>query len=212
MMKILPVPWDVYIPIGASILIAPSFLLLTIAIHYAAPASKRVWTHAGIAFATAYAALVSLVYVTWLFVVEPHVIAHTQDAVAPFVFSHGSFIQMVDGMGYTFMGIAAALTAPVFGGGPPGPVDPGAGYRQCPQRGPGAARLHRLLDAAGRRHRHPVPRLRDSPRDPFLADSSGSGGRAVFVGDAHALVSAACGVCWGSTRGKNGSRPSCTVA
>jgi hypothetical protein len=62
------------------------------------------------------AALVSLVYGTWLFVVEPHVIAHTQSAVAPFAFSRGSFIQMVDGMGYTFMGLAAALTAPVFGG------------------------------------------------------------------------------------------------
>jgi hypothetical protein len=117
MLKVLPVPWDVYIPIGASILIAPSFLLLTIAIHYAAPEPRRVWTHAAIAFATAYVALVSLVYVTWLFVVEPHVINHTETAVAPFASSQGSFVQMVDGMGYTFMGIAAALTAPVFGGG-----------------------------------------------------------------------------------------------
>jgi hypothetical protein len=116
MLKLLSVPWDVYIPIGASILIAPSFLLLTIAIHYSAPEWKRVWTHAAVAFGTMYAALVSLVYVTWLFVVEPHVINHTESAVAPFAFAQGSFIQMVDGIGYTFMGVAAALTAPVFGG------------------------------------------------------------------------------------------------
>jgi hypothetical protein len=116
MLKLLPIPWDVYIPIGASILIAPSFLLLTISIHYSAPESRRVWTHAGVAFATIYAALVSLVYVTWLFVVEPHVVIHSESAVAPFTFSQGSFIQMVDGMGYTFMGVAAVFTAPVFGG------------------------------------------------------------------------------------------------
>jgi hypothetical protein len=116
MLKLLPIPWDVYIPIGASLLIAPSFLLLTIAIHYSAPESKRVWTHAGVAFATIYAALVSLVYVTWLFVVEPQVINHTESAVAPFTFAQGSFIQMVDGLGYTFMGVAAVFTAPAVGG------------------------------------------------------------------------------------------------
>jgi hypothetical protein len=40
--KILSVPWDVYIPIGASTLIEPSFLLLTIAIHHSASEPRRV--------------------------------------------------------------------------------------------------------------------------------------------------------------------------
>lgn len=45
-------PWDVWIPIGASALIAPSFLLLTVSIHYSSPGEGRVWTHSAMLFAT----------------------------------------------------------------------------------------------------------------------------------------------------------------
>ncbi len=71
---ILPRPWDVVIPIGASLLLAPSFVVMMVSVHYAAPAEKKIWSHIGITFAVLYAALVSMVYVTWLFVVEPHVL------------------------------------------------------------------------------------------------------------------------------------------
>ncbi len=101
-------PWDIAIPVAASILIAPSFVLLTVGIHYATPESKRIWSHAAMAFALLYAAFVSIVYVTWLFVVEPHVLNHSRSAVAPFVFKRGSFVQMLDGLGYTYMSLASA--------------------------------------------------------------------------------------------------------
>jgi hypothetical protein len=42
---------------------------------------------------------------------------HTESQVELFVFKAGSFSQMVDGLGYTFMGIAAVLAAPTFRGG-----------------------------------------------------------------------------------------------
>jgi hypothetical protein len=112
----IPVPWDVYIPIGASLLLAPSFVLLTISLHHSAPSAARLWTHSAVVFATIYAALVSLVYVTWLFVVEPHVIAGTESEVELFLFGPGSFIQMVDAIGYTFMGVAVFFTAAAFPG------------------------------------------------------------------------------------------------
>lgn len=115
--SLLSPPWDIALPVGASILIAPSFVLLMVGVHYSAPESKRIWSHAAIAFALLYAALVSIVYITWLFVVEPHVLNHTQSASAPFAFEKGSFIQMVDGLGYTYMSLAVSLTAPVFAGG-----------------------------------------------------------------------------------------------
>jgi len=101
-------PWDIAIPVGASILIAPSFVLLTVGIHYSAPESKRIWSQAAMAFALLYAAFVSIVYVTWLFVVEPHVLNHGRSAVAPFGFEKGSFVQMLDGLGYTYMSLASA--------------------------------------------------------------------------------------------------------
>src|SRR6266567_3325783 len=108
-MSLLPVPWDQIVAVGASILIAPSFVLLLVGLHYFAPEEKRLWTHGAIAFGLLYATFVSLVYVTLLFVVEPHVINHTESEVAPFLFAKGSFTQMVDGLGYTYMSLASAF-------------------------------------------------------------------------------------------------------
>jgi hypothetical protein len=110
----LPKPWDIYIPIGASLLLALSFVVMMVAVHYAVPDDKKVWSHLGIAFAILYAALVSIVYVTWLFVVEPHMLRGEPDKVALLIFTPGSFLQMVDGLGYTLMMAAAFFTAPAF--------------------------------------------------------------------------------------------------
>lgn len=66
-------PWDVWVPIGASALIAPSFVLLTVSIHYSCSTAAKVWTHSSTLFAAIYAALAEIVYVTWLFVVHPRV-------------------------------------------------------------------------------------------------------------------------------------------
>jgi hypothetical protein len=104
------------IPVGASLLLAPSFVVMMVSIHYAAPEEKKIWSHIGITFAVLYAALVSIVYVTWLFVVEPHVLRGQAEQVALLSFAPGSFMQMVDGLGYTFMGIATLFAAPVFAG------------------------------------------------------------------------------------------------
>ncbi|MGX1160841.1 hypothetical protein FBY31_0791 [Arthrobacter sp. SLBN-100] len=109
-------PWDVWIPIGASTLIAPAFLLLTVSIHYSTPAEVRVWTHGAMLFATVYAALAELVYFTWLFVVQPRVMNGTQGEVELLIFQPGSFLQMVDAAAYTSMGVAAMLTAAAFTG------------------------------------------------------------------------------------------------
>jgi hypothetical protein len=123
MAGVLTAPWDVIITIGASILIAPAFVLLLVSLHHAAPEALRVWSHAAIAFAVLYAAFVSIVYITWLFVAEPHVIAHTTSAAATAFgyqtssMASGSFAYLVDGLGYTYMSLAVCLTAPIFTGG-----------------------------------------------------------------------------------------------
>jgi hypothetical protein len=106
----------VVLPIAPSLLLAPTFVVMMICVHYAAPEEKRVWSHIGIVFAVLYAALVSIVYVTWLFVVEPHILRGEAAKVGPFLFEPGSFVQMVDGLGYTFMGLATLFAAPVFAG------------------------------------------------------------------------------------------------
>jgi hypothetical protein len=58
-------PWDIRLPVGASILIAPCFVLLMVGVHHATAESKRIWSHAALAFALLYAAFVSIVYITW---------------------------------------------------------------------------------------------------------------------------------------------------
>jgi hypothetical protein len=115
--SLVPRPWDQIIAVGASLLIAPSFVLMVVAVHHAAPDAKKMWTQAAMAFAVLYAAFVSTVYVTLLFVVEPHVMDNTRSAVAPFLFDKGTFLQMLDGLGYTYMSLAVFMTAPVYIGG-----------------------------------------------------------------------------------------------
>jgi len=117
-------PWSKSTTLGMFILLTPSlllgssFLVLTIAIHQAAPAERRVWSQSAVAFATMYATLISLVYFVQLTLVAPRM---TQGRMAdiellrfvPF----DSFLYAVDILGYSFMSIATLCAARVFVGG-----------------------------------------------------------------------------------------------
>lgn len=59
------------------------------------PRSPQRFGATRISFANVYASLVSLVYATWLLVVEPHVLNGTRVQVELLVFKPGSFMQMV---------------------------------------------------------------------------------------------------------------------
>jgi hypothetical protein len=109
-------PWDVIIGEGASLLLAPTFVVMMVCVHYVAPEQRKLWSHVGLSFALLYAALASIVYVVWLFVVEPKVASGHPEKAAPFLFEPGSFTQMVDGLAYTYMGVATLFAAPVFSG------------------------------------------------------------------------------------------------
>jgi hypothetical protein len=45
-----------------SLLLAPCFALMMLCVHYYAPEEKKIWSHAGILFATIYAVMVSINY------------------------------------------------------------------------------------------------------------------------------------------------------
>ncbi len=110
----LPKPWDVYIPIGASLLLALTYVVMMVTVHYVADDNKKIWSHLGLTFAILYTALVSIVYVTWLFVVEPLVLRGEADKVSLLIFAPGSFLQLLDGLGYTLQMVAVFFIAPVF--------------------------------------------------------------------------------------------------
>jgi hypothetical protein len=111
-------------PLGLAILLTPSillgssFLVLTVSIHQAAPAERRVWSHAAVAFATAYTVLISIVYYVQLTLVGPRLARGQIEGIEMFLFvPFDSFLYAVDILGYSFMSVATLFAARVFMGG-----------------------------------------------------------------------------------------------
>jgi hypothetical protein len=101
-----------------SLLLAPSFLLLTVAIHHIASPGQKVWSHAAVVFATAYMVLVGVTYYVQLTLVAPRLAAGRIAGIEPFLFTpFDSFFYSVDILGYTFMSAATLCAAMVFTGG-----------------------------------------------------------------------------------------------
>lgn len=104
-------PLDEILIFGFSICIATPFVIAMVAFHHSIPNAKRVWTHAAVALAGMYATLVSLVYMTELFVAVPARIRGMAESVAAITLSPHSFFWAVDALGYVFMSLAALLAA-----------------------------------------------------------------------------------------------------
>ena len=100
-----------------SLFLAPSFALLMLCVHYYAPEDKKIWSHAGIIFATIYAVMVSINYYVQLTLVVPHLMRSEIESIRPFLFTpFDSFIYSVDVLGYSFMSLSTLFAAFVFTG------------------------------------------------------------------------------------------------
>ena len=100
-----------------SLLLGSSFLVLVVSIHEMALPARRIWTHIAVAFATVYAALISLVYFVQLTWVGPQLARGDTEGVAPFLFvPFDSFLYAVDILGYSFMSMATLFAAMAFTG------------------------------------------------------------------------------------------------
>ena len=98
-----------------SLLLAPSFVLLMLCVHYYAPEYKKIWSHAAVVFATIYAVMVSINYYVQLTLVVPHLIRGETESIRPFLFTpFDSFIYSVDVLGYSFMSLSTLFAAFVF--------------------------------------------------------------------------------------------------
>lgn len=110
-------------PLGIAVLLTPSlflgssFLVLAVSIHQAAPADRKVWSQAAVAFATAYDVLISLVYFVQLTWVGPRLARGNVEGIEVFLFApFDSFLYAVDILGYSFMSVATFFAAMVFTG------------------------------------------------------------------------------------------------
>ena len=109
--------------LGLVVLLTPSlflgsaFLLVMVSVHQLASPDRKVWSHAAVAFATMYAALVSINYFVQLTWVAPRLAAGRTQGMEAFLFTpFDSFLYSVDILGYSFMSVATLLAARVFTG------------------------------------------------------------------------------------------------
>jgi hypothetical protein len=100
-----------------SLLLGSAFLILVVSVHQIAPPERKVWSHAAVAFATAYATLISLVYFVQLTLVAPRIARDQMEGIEVLRFvPFDSFLYAVDILGYSFMSVATLLAARVFTG------------------------------------------------------------------------------------------------
>jgi hypothetical protein len=111
-------------PLGLAVLLTPSlllgsaFLLLTLSIHQIAPREAKLHSHAAVAFATLYTALISVVYFVQLTLVAPRLARGEMDGIEVLRFvPFNSFLYAVDVLGYSFMSLSTLFAARVFAGG-----------------------------------------------------------------------------------------------
>jgi hypothetical protein len=109
--------------LGIVVLLTPSlflgsaFLGLVASIHRIAAADRRIWSQLALAFATAYAVLISTVYFVQLTFVAPRLASGRMEGIEPFRFvPFDSFLYAVDILGYSFMSVATLFAARVFPG------------------------------------------------------------------------------------------------
>jgi len=105
------------LPLIPSLLLAPTFIVLMVSIHYYASPDKKIWSHLGIAFALIYAAMASINYITQLTVVRLSILNNETDGLAMFVMGNSHSIFWALASAYAFMNLAMLFAAPVFGGG-----------------------------------------------------------------------------------------------
>jgi hypothetical protein len=110
-------PIGLFVLLTPSLFLGPAFLVLAVSIHRLAPPDRRVWSHAAVAFATVYTALISINYYVQLTWVAPRLAAGRTEGIELFLFTpFDSFLYAVDILGYSFMSAATLFAARVFTG------------------------------------------------------------------------------------------------
>lgn len=100
-----------------SLFLGSSFLVLVVSIHQLASADRKIWSHLAVAFGTAYAVLISIVYYVQLTLVSPRMASGRIEGIEMFLFvPFDSFLYSVDILGYSFMSISTLFAAKVFTG------------------------------------------------------------------------------------------------
>jgi hypothetical protein len=110
-------PLAIVLLLTPSLFLGSSFLVLLISIHQLAAPDGKIWSHAAVAFGTAYASLISIVYFVQLTLVRPRIASGRTEGIEMLLFvPFDSFLYAVDILGYSFMSVATLFAARVFTG------------------------------------------------------------------------------------------------
>jgi len=91
--------------------------VLVLSVHQLASPDRKIWSHAAVAFATAYAVLISIVHFVQLTLVAPRLARGRIEGIEVFLFvPFDSFLYAVDILRYSFMSLATLFAAMVFTG------------------------------------------------------------------------------------------------
>lgn len=115
LLGILHYPWDEILIYGTSLCIVVPFIIEMLALHYMVPASKKIWSHAGLIFTVIYAIFVTANYVVQLAPVIPMTINGRKEDIQVLVQSPHSLFWNSDAIGYVSMGPATLFAGPAFG-------------------------------------------------------------------------------------------------
>jgi hypothetical protein len=110
-------PLGLFVLLTPSLFLGSSFLVLVVSVHQLSSPDRKIWSHAAVAFATAYAVLISINYYVQLTWVAPRLAVGRIEGMEPFLFTpFDSFLYSVDILGYSFMSLATLFAARVFRG------------------------------------------------------------------------------------------------
>lgn len=106
-----------YIWMYPAILLMLSYIILSICIHYFAPAERKIFSHIGLVFALISATILIADYFVQLSVIQPSLLNGETDGIAMLTQynSHGIFIALED-LGYLLMSFSFLFMAFVFSG------------------------------------------------------------------------------------------------
>ena len=114
LLGVLTYPYDEILIFTFSLSIVIPFLLVMLALHYATPDHKKIWTHAALIFTIIYAVFVIANYVVQLATVIPMTVKGNGDAVKILSQTPHSMFWDYDAIGYIFMGLAMLFASIAF--------------------------------------------------------------------------------------------------
>lgn len=114
LMVVLTYPYDEILIYGFSLCIVIPFLIEMLALHYATPDDKKIWSHAALIFTIIYVVFVTANYLVQLTTVIPMTLKGAADEIKILRQTPHSLLWDFDAIGYICMGLAMLFAAPVF--------------------------------------------------------------------------------------------------